>query len=215
MQHQRSRSQFNGLFLTLGLPALALVSLLGATPSLAAIQTSSEFDMANEPVKVANLFDFLDAVNEGIQTIQTIQDDIQGEQAPATQPISSEERPSGTQIRQQPSSNAASQPVDEDLYQMLSRRSDEAHEEWYSRIDPIILHMPGTQYRAWKRTLSNEDREAFDTITRQRNYEAREQINQAVPMVIQEALTQPDQGDYPYGMSADEYYCYIDPSCGR
>ncbi|MGB3516217.1 MAG: hypothetical protein WBA43_07165, partial [Elainellaceae cyanobacterium] len=78
MQYQQIRAQFNALSLTLGLPALALVSFLGATPSLAAVQTPSEVAATGEdPVQVANLFDFIETLTEGVQAIQTINDAFQ------------------------------------------------------------------------------------------------------------------------------------------
>ncbi|MBE9110535.1 hypothetical protein IQ273_14030 [Nodosilinea sp. LEGE 07298] len=100
MQYQQIRSQLNALSLTLGLPALALVSFLGATPSLAAVQAPSEVTTTGEdPVQVANIFDLIETVTEGVQVIQTINDAFQGAPASRQQP-----RPeaSGT-TRQRPS----------------------------------------------------------------------------------------------------------------
>ncbi|MBD2311205.1 hypothetical protein H6G20_05975 [Desertifilum sp. FACHB-1129] len=212
IRHFRNAS----LSLILGLPSLTLASVLGATPGFAASQISGEFATANDPVVVANLFNVLRTVNESMQTIQTLQDAIEGEQAPASQPTPSGSRHSAPRIRQQPSPQASPQAVSEDLHQTLSRRSHETHEEWYSRIDPLILRMPGKQYRAWKATLPTEDKEAFDAITRQRNHEAREQFNRMLPLAIEEALTQPRREvNHRQGMSDTEWACYIDPSCRR
>ncbi|MGB6013559.1 MAG: hypothetical protein WBG32_02420, partial [Nodosilinea sp.] len=94
MQYQRIRPQFNALSLTLGLPALALVSFLGANPSLAAVQAPSGVTTTGEEsVQVANLFDLIETVTEGVQVIQTINDTFQGEPASRQQPRPAAARP--------------------------------------------------------------------------------------------------------------------------
>lgn len=100
MQCQQIRSQFNALSLTLGLPALALASFLGATPSLAAVQAPSEVaTTGEESVQVANLFDLIETVTEGVEAIQTINNTLRGGAAP-----SSPHRPAAARpIRQRPS----------------------------------------------------------------------------------------------------------------
>lgn len=52
----------------------------------------------------------------------------------------------------------------------------------------MINVMPGPNYRAWKATLLPEDRETYDAITRQRNYEAAEIMNQVTPLILEGVL---------------------------
>ena len=57
--------------LTLGLPALALASLLGATPGSAAASAPTQTTTdASEPVMVANLGNILRDINRGAQQVQ-------------------------------------------------------------------------------------------------------------------------------------------------
>lgn len=84
---------------------------------------------------------------------------------------------------QSPRSTSGTAP--RELQNRLARREGENHETWYSRIDPTIMNIPGETYRAWKATLSNEDRNAYDAITRRRNQENRDLANQVLPGMIE------------------------------
>jgi hypothetical protein len=92
----------------------------------------------------------------------------------------------------------------QNLHQELSKRNNETHEEWYSRIDPTINKVSGVDYRAWKATLSEENRSKYDAITKRRNYEASEALNKLAPLIFQEVLRdnapkRPSGCQYVYG----------------
>lgn len=65
------------------------------------------------------------------------------------------------------------------LQRILNKRSNETHEQWYARIDPIIQYTPGEEYRAWKATLSPNDKVAYDALVRKENVEKRERMQEA------------------------------------
>ncbi len=73
----------------------------------------------------------------------------------------------------------------EELYQRLAKRSNESYEEWFARIDPIILYMRGEIYRPWKRTLSTEDGKVYDALVRQQNSQRAQQFDQGIRQLIE------------------------------
>lgn len=73
------------------------------------------------------------------------------------------------------------------VHNSLRRRNFESHEAWYRRIDPIIVsgkYMTPTDYRAWRRTLSQEDNNAYDVITKRNNRRNLDSAQRALPHVI-------------------------------
>lgn len=73
----------------------------------------------------------------------------------------------------------------EELYQRLAKRSNESYEEWFARIDQIILYMRGEIYRPWIRTLSTEDRKVYDALVRQQNSQRAQQFDQEMRQLIE------------------------------
>jgi hypothetical protein len=65
------------------------------------------------------------------------------------------------------------------LQRILNKRSNETHEQWYARINPVTSRTPGEEYRAWKATLSSADNQAYDALVRKENEQKREQMQQA------------------------------------
>lgn len=156
-----------------------------------------------EPVLMAGFFDI---VQDAVQTIEAVDGAIDllnqvTQQDPAP---SQENRVVGDQLEQQSIEEAPVQISNEELHQRLARRNNESHEAWYDRIRPMINVMPGPDYRVWKATLSLEDREAYDAITKQRNYEAAEFMNQVTPLILEGVL----QDNY------QEQDCNDDPEFG-
>jgi hypothetical protein len=142
-----------------------------------------------EPVIIADIFR---TIQEGVQTIDQVNQirlREQRRQEAERRRQELENQKAGEQLEQQPVEQAPIQANNnEDLYQRLARRGNESHEKWYDRITPIINTMPGPNYRAWKATLSPEDRDAYNAITKQRNYEAAEIMNQMTPRIIEGVL---------------------------
>lgn len=86
-----------------------------------------------------------------------------------------------TSLRQNNSQSA------DNLHQVLKKRGNETYEQWYKRINPIIMRMPGTEYRAWKATLSVQDKQAYDAIVRRKNHEAADRLDTIIPTILQDA----------------------------
>ncbi|ARV61330.1 hypothetical protein BZZ01_24345 [Nostocales cyanobacterium HT-58-2] len=81
--------------------------------------------------------------------------------------------------------------------QVLNKRGNETHEQWYERIDPIIMRTPKAEYQAWKATLSAQDRKAYDAITKRKNREAANRFNDVLPAIIEDALSNQDATSTP------------------
>ncbi|MEA5514029.1 hypothetical protein [Nodularia sp. UHCC 0506] len=73
----------------------------------------------------------------------------------------------------------ATRPGNQILQRILNKRSNETHEQWYLRIDPVISRTPGEEYRAWKATLSSADNQAYDLLVRKENEFKRQQMEEA------------------------------------
>lgn len=177
-----------------GLSSITLVSYLsvnsGAAVAKVTEQVSNPTSSAQtEPVIIADLFR---TIRDGVQTIDQVNQirlREQRRQEVERRRQELENQKAGEQLQQQPVEQAPVQVNNnEDLYQRLAKRSDESHGKWYDRIQPIINTMPGPKYRAWKATLSPEDRKAYDAITIKRNYEAEEIMNQMTPSILRSVL---------------------------
>lgn len=175
-----------------GLSGVALVYCLSSNTGVAVAKVNEQVSdptsrSQTESVMVADLFNILQDAVETIESVdgaidlldQVIQQDTTSSQ---------ENQEVGDQLEQSSVEQSPIQASNEDLYQRLARGSGENHEAWYDRINPIIQHVPGADYRAWKATLSSEDREAYDAIVRQRNYEAAEIMNQVTPLILEGVL---------------------------
>jgi hypothetical protein len=75
------------------------------------------------------------------------------------------------------------------LQRILNKRSDETHEQWYARIDPVTYQTPGEEYRAWKATLSLADNQAYDALVQKENQERREQFSNTMSDMIRYELS--------------------------
>lgn len=175
------------------LSSVAIVSCLsvnsGAVMGKVAEQVSNPIlPDQTEPVMVADIFRSL---RDAVQTIEQVDRaiDLLDQVIRQDTATPQENQEAGEQIEQRPVEQAPVQVNNnEDSYQRLARRSNESHEAWYNRIQPMINVMPGPNYRAWKATLLPEDRETYDAITRQRNYEAAEIMNQVTPLILEGVL---------------------------
>ncbi len=74
---------------------------------------------------------------------------------------------------------APTKPGNRILQRILNKRSNETHEQWYARIDPVISRTPGEEYRAWKATLSSADNKAYDVLVRKENEQKRQRMQEA------------------------------------
>lgn len=180
-----------------GLTCVALASCLSANASVAvaamAEQVSNPISSdQTEPVVVAGFFRILQDAAQTIEQVDGVIDSL-NQVTPQGTATTQENQEVGDQF-EQPTLEQVPVQVNnnENLYQRLAKRNDESHEVWYDRIDPMISVMPGADYRAWKATLLPEDSEAYDAITRQRNYEASEQLNQMIPLIIEGVLQEED-----------------------
>ncbi len=172
---------------SLGLVVVAAGSAVSASTS-APLATDSIANTQAGETTVSNLFNLIeDAVNTVEQVDQLLEQITQ----PSSESIEHVEAADET-ADQDSVEETPNQAGGEDLYQELAKRSDETHEEWWDRVEPIILHMPGEDYRAWKATLSDEDREAYDAVTRQRNYERTQQFEELAPLIFEDIL-QPER----------------------
>jgi hypothetical protein len=82
----------------------------------------------------------------------------------------------------------------EEVYRTLQKRKGESHELWYGRIELLIVsgkHMTPYDYRNWRKTLSEEDNQAYDRITRDANRERQGQFDKMLPEILQDAIKNP------------------------
>lgn len=77
----------------------------------------------------------------------------------------------------------ATKPGNQILQRILNKRSNETHEQWYLRIDPVISHTPGEEYRAWKATLSSADNQAYNALVQKENEFRRQQMEETSGVV--------------------------------
>ncbi len=182
-----------------GLSSITLLSCLsvssGAAVAKVTEQVSNPTSFAQtEPVIIANPFRTIRETIRTVDQVNQIRLREQRRQEVERRRQELENQKAGEQLQQQPVEQAPVQVNDtEDLYQRLAKRSGESHEKWYDRIQPIINTMRGPNYRAWKATLSPEDTEAYDAITKQRNYEAREIMNQMIPRIWEGVLQEEEE----------------------
>lgn len=179
-----------GFFLKLGLPSLTLVSLLGATPSLAVAQlTTQDVSDQTEEVIIANIFrDINRAIQDGRRTIDGATDLVDN----ITRPF--EER-------------AAAQRAEEErqLRELERIRLQEERE--------AAARAAAEQRRQYFESLTPEQQQAYVAEQQRLQQQQIDMISQFFLEALVSSSTQPDQGDYPQGMTRDEYYCYIDPNC--
>ncbi|MBE9110536.1 hypothetical protein IQ273_14035 [Nodosilinea sp. LEGE 07298] len=189
------RLRHASLSLTLGLPSLALASLLGANPGLAAVQSSSPTIENNSETVVIGFIDILldvadDIINGNIDDAGDIID-VVGD------------------VQKRFDQRAAEQRAEEErqLRELERIRLQEERE--------AAARAAAEQRRQYFESLTPEQQQAYV----QEQQRLQQQQLDFISGIFIEALfstsTQPDQGDYRNGMSENEYYCYINPSCGR
>ncbi len=78
-----------------------------------------------------------------------------------------------------------------ELKQLLDKKSDETHKQWNERTERVMYQerITGEEYRAWKKTLSPEDIQAYDTATREQNRERGNAVNRGFGEMLEEAFT--------------------------
>ncbi|NJL47628.1 MAG: hypothetical protein HC929_09265 [Leptolyngbyaceae cyanobacterium SM2_5_2] len=181
-----------GFSLKLGLPSLTLVSLLGLTPSLAVAQlTTQTVSDQPEEVIIANIFRDIDrTIQDGRRTIDDATDLVDT----ITRPF--EER-------------AAAQRAEEErqLRELERIRLQEERE--------AAVRVAAEQRRQYFESLTPEQQQAYVAEQERLQQQQIDMISQFFLEALVSSSTQPDRGDYPQGMTRDEYYCYIDPNCGR
>ena len=64
------------------------------------------------------------------------------------------------------------------LQRILNKRSNETHEQWFLRIDPVLSHTPREEYRTWRATLSSADNQAFNALVQKENEFRRQQMRE-------------------------------------
>ncbi|NJM20840.1 MAG: hypothetical protein HC907_20035 [Richelia sp. SM1_7_0] len=64
------------------------------------------------------------------------------------------------------------------LQRILNKRSNETHEEWFLRIDPVLSHTPREERSAWKTTLSSVDNQAYNALVQKENEFRRQQMKE-------------------------------------
>ena len=87
------------------------------------------------------------------------------------------------------------------LQRILSKKGSETHEQWYSRIDPVIYYTPREEYSAWRETLLLSDKKAYDAIVKQENQRRMEEVSNSLSDMIRRDLScrwVPDPNN-PYG----------------
>ncbi|MEL6164121.1 MAG: hypothetical protein AAFR37_10290 [Cyanobacteria bacterium J06628_3] len=62
------------------------------------------------------------------------------------------------------------------LQRILNKRSNETHEQWFLRIDPVLSHTPREERSAWKATLSSVDNQAYNALVQKENEFRRQQM---------------------------------------
>lgn len=186
-----------------GLSSITLVSCLSVSSGAAVAKVTEPVSnptssAQTESVIIANPFEF---IRDAVQTIEQVDRVVDSLNQVIRQDNADtqENQKAGEQLQQQPVEQAPIQVNDnKNSYQKLARKSDESHEKWYDRITPIINTMPGPNYRAWKATLSPEDREAYDAIVKRRNYEAAEIMNQMTPLILESVLQEDSRSQSEY-----------------
>jgi hypothetical protein len=143
----------------------------------------------------------LDAIADVFLNILTGESSVSQEKAPQPLPNTA---PATTEKSVQPLIQDSANPTqnrpqitNNRLHQILNKRANETHEQWYKRTTPIIMNTPGAEYRAWKATLSVQDRKAYDAITRQNNRAAADRFDKILPAIIQDAASSQDAANRP------------------
>lgn len=190
-----------------GLSSVALVSFLSVNSGVAMSKgieqvANPTLSAQTQPVVMANIFQTIQKVIQTGEQVNQIRLQEQRKQEAeqrrqeleaARREATEKRRLEAEQQRQFVKQVPVQSTENQDLYQRLARRSGEGHKAWYDRIDPIIQRVPGADYRAWKATLSSEDRKAYDVIVRQRNYEAAEIMNQVTPLIFKGVLQEEEE----------------------
>jgi hypothetical protein len=140
------------IFFKVGLPTVALASMLGTAPGFAANQIFNQTTSGSEPVMVANIFDNLRTLGESIEIINDV---IQGGQAPRNRTQTRPQTPQSgqqirTEIRQQPLGNPRQQSGDFANEIQRRRAEDAARREAHRQRREEYLQ-----------SLTPEEQEAF------------------------------------------------------
>jgi hypothetical protein len=180
--HSAQKLSSLAVLASLGLTAVAAPPVIAAR--VAPISTDSDTNIQDERTTVSNIFNLIEDAVETVEQVDRLLDQVT---QPSSEDVDDIERVDEV-VESEAVEETPSQEGSEALYQELAKRSNETHEEWWDRVEPTILYMPGEDYRAWKATLSDEDREAYDAVTRQRNYERTQQAEELLPILIEEAL---------------------------
>jgi hypothetical protein len=75
------------------------------------------------------------------------------------------------------------------INRLLNRRNNETHEQWHARIDPLVFATPGTEYEAWRSTLSSVDKQAYDRLARAQRQRQSEEVGEALKDKIRRDLS--------------------------
>ncbi|MBD2328622.1 hypothetical protein [Alkalinema sp. FACHB-956] len=75
------------------------------------------------------------------------------------------------------------------IQRLLNRRSNETHEQWHTRIDPLVFATPRDEYEAWKATLSSTDKQAYDTLVQKQRQKQSEEAGRILQDQIRRDLS--------------------------
>ncbi|TVP65883.1 MAG: hypothetical protein EA342_13325 [Leptolyngbya sp. LCM1.Bin17] len=187
------------LSFALGLPALALASWLGTAPSFAAATPTEIAATADEPILVANLFDILQTVNDGLRVLEGV---TQGSQAPRSTPRTQTPR-SGAQVR--------TEMRQERLERIRQNSGEFANDYQRRRAEEAAQREARRQQReAFLQTLTPEEREAFlqaerDTV----NGMWTTMLEGWAAVEAERAEHAPSGPSHRRGMSHHEWVCYV------
>jgi hypothetical protein len=202
-------SWLQNLCLRASLPTLALASLLGTAPALAPAPAlaaaPSEIATTDDPVLMANLFDILQDVNEGLQILDGV---MQGGQAPSPTPRFQTPR-SGAQVR--------TEMRQQRLEQRRQNSGEFANDYQRRRAEDAARREARRQEReVYLQTLTPEERETFLQAERNTvNGMWGVMLEDWAAMEEAEANNAPSGPSHRRGMSHEEWVCYMNPSCSR
>ena len=204
------------------LSSLALISLSSVAPCLAvnqALGRSSDQSLPSQALPSAaksfQVAGFFDSVNQVIRTVDKVLDanttvdkvpdadaaqkkaDLEATQRKRQAELDAARKMDNEKTRLSTQSPSPSTQNSSQSVNPLNKRSNETYEQWYGRIDPTIMYMPGAEYRAWKATLSVQDGKAYDAITRRRNTDAANQIDIMIPGIMRDAASSQDPANRP------------------
>ncbi|OUC16362.1 MAG: hypothetical protein B0A82_02260 [Alkalinema sp. CACIAM 70d] len=75
------------------------------------------------------------------------------------------------------------------IQRLLNRRSNETHEQWHTRIDPLVFATPRDEYEAWKATFSSADKQAYDSLVQKQRQKQSEEAGRILQDQIRRDLS--------------------------